>query len=187
MENIVTPDKLRVRLALVAPFAAAAVTALILLAVSFAAAGTADEFGYPSWAPTAGGALFALPTLIASMFFARAIWLKVGRPFRIRWARLVFGLAAVAAAIAFTASYVALVGDASSYRGEFNDLTQKYGPMYSLKAFLWVSAMIAVTFPMGGIWFLAKIAYLDAIESAGLAHVEGLDPIGELIKDRLGR
>ncbi len=173
----------RARLLIVAPFMATALAALTLAVSAVAASGAAEEFGYPDWAPTAGGLLFAVPTFCAAAFYARAVWLRTYGPFRLRFLRLAPGTAAVLGGFVLTAAYAVVVGDPDTYRGEFDRNTGEWNPMYSLESFLGLTLLVATVFPMAGVWFFAKVAYLDAIEPLGLEEVEGPDPMGQMIRE----
>jgi hypothetical protein len=183
MQREATAENQALRLALVAPFVITAATALVLVAASVAASGVADSVGYPSWAPTAGGMLFAVPTFFAALFFGWRTWLATRHPFRLHLLRLLVGLAAIVGAIVLTLSYVVLVDDPDSYRGRFDPVTQEWEPNFTLNSFLWASVLIATTFPMGGVWFLARYAYLAGIEPRGLDTPEGPDPVGQILQD----
>lgn len=182
MNQIISPNATNLRLMLIAPFLLAALLGLALILTSLMAFGAADEFGYPSWAPVVGGLIYALPVSAGAVFFGLGVMRRTARPFRLQWLRLLGGVVCLAGVIALTASYALLVSDPSSYRGEFDPVTQKYEPLFDIKAFLWLTVLMATTFPNGGLAVAIKVLYLDAIKPAGLAAPAGSDPIGELMR-----
>jgi hypothetical protein len=95
--------------------------------------------------------------------------------------RLTLGLIAILGGLVLTASYVALIGDSGSYRGKLDPVTKEWIPNFSLDWFLFLTLLIATSFPMGGVWVLARFAYIGAIEPIGLKKVEGPDPVGQLL------
>ena len=171
------------RLALTLPFVAIILAALVLVVAAFDAWSAARDVGYPDSAPTIGGLIFALPTLIAAAFFARQVWLRTFQSYRVKPWRLAMGLATVIGGLAVTVSYAFLVGSPDSYHGELDPTTREWVPNFSLDWFFILTVLMATFFPMGGVWFFAKVAYLDAIEPIGRTEVEGPDAIGQLLRE----
>jgi hypothetical protein len=183
MEWKASPEQRKLRLALMAPFIAIILAALVLVVAAFNAWGAAQDVGYPDSAPTIGGLIFTIPTLVAASFFARQVWLRTFQPYRLKPWRLALGLAAVLGGLALTVAYAFLVGDPESYHGAIDPVTKEWTPNFTLDWFFILTVTMAIFFPMAGVWFFAKVAYLDAIEPLGRAEVQGPDAIGQLMRE----
>lgn len=177
------PENRKLRVALAVPFVAIVLATVVLVVAAVDAWGAAEDVGYPDSAPTLGGLIFAIPTLIAASFFARQVWLRTFQPYRLKPWRLALGLAAVLGGLAVTVSYAFLVGDPDSYHGELDAVTKEWAPNLSLDWFFILTVLMTTFFPMAGVWFLAKTCYLDALEHIGLDEVEGPDAIGQLMRE----
>jgi len=153
-----------------------------LMLVSLTAFGAGNEVGYADWVPPLGAYLFAVPVSLGSATFARAVWRRTQGEVRVQKLRLLGGLAAIAAVIAITVAYAVLINDPDSYRGRFNQFTQKWEPNFGESSFLTFTLLIVFTFPCGGLAALIKVLYLDSIQAVGLSRPSGIDPIGEILR-----
>jgi hypothetical protein len=174
----------KLRVALVSPFLFSMAACLLLMAVALTAFGAGDEVGYPAWAPPAGAYLYAVPVFPGSAVFAAAVWGRTFRDFRLQRWRALAGLMAILVVIAITIAYAALINEPDSYRGQFDERTQRWEPNLTLESFLSFSLLMAVFFPCGGLAVIIKVLYLDAIQAVGRALPEGVDPIGEILRTK---
>ncbi len=165
------------------PFAVYGGSALALIAASFSARGVADSVGYPAWAPTAGGILFAVPNLLFAILLATLTWRHTSAPYRVAPRRLAIGLLGIAAATALTVAYAFSIHNISSYQGAFNTVTNKYDPAWSLKYFIAASFLLGAVWPCGVLALFGKFGYVD-----GLRRIEkrpaGPDAIGQMLAER---
>ncbi len=171
------------RLLWLLPFAVYGSSAVALMVASFSARGVADSVGYPHWAPTAGGILFAVPNLLFAILLATLTRLHTNAPYRIAPKRLALGFVGIAAAAALTLAYAFSIHNVSSYQGAFNTVTNKYDPAWSLKYFIVASFLLGAIWPCGALALLAKFGYVD-----GLRRIEkppaGPDAIGQMLAER---
>ena len=181
--NEVFSPQSKVRLALLAPFLLLMASTIALMAASLTAYGVADDFGYKPWVPATGALLFAIPVLVGSALFARAVWLRTLQPFRLQKLRFILGLLSVVAVIAITVAYIVLVNDPMTYRSnEIDSITHRYKPNLTPESFLSFSLLMALFFPCGGFAIAAKFLYLGAINAVGLSKPAGIDAIGEIMR-----
>jgi len=166
---------------MVLPYVVATVLGVLLAANSFLAWNAAASVNYPAWVPTVAGLMFAGPILLLAPILAFGTWTRTRSAFRINVIPVLVWFALLCACIALAVAYLLTIGNASSYEGTFNTVTQSYEPLFNLFTFLQVSALLAV-FETGALLLVpAKFLYWPAIQTVS-AGVQGQDAIGQIIR-----
>jgi len=168
------------RLILAAPLACAAASLALVLA-SVAAYGAADKYGYPGWAPTAGGLMLAIPLAFFSLRAAGAMLAELSLPHNLDRLKLALGSAAFLLATAVLIAYAVTIGRASSYEGDFNVVSGKYEPLFNVNSFL-IASLIFTLMISAALLAATRSFYLPSIDHQ-LHKVQGVDPMGALMKD----
>ena len=185
MPPAAAPTETRLRLLLSLPFILLVGSSVVLAIAALSASGAAEEVRYPDNLPVFAGLLAATPSAIFGVAAIIMVWNRTAARFQVRATRLLFGLVAIAAAVAMLLAYTVIVGDPGHYKGEFNNVTQEWDPRVPTSgSYVALIAGVSTFFPMGALAFMAKYLYIDAIEPGQLDRPEGRDPIGTIMSGR---
>ena len=175
------PESGNRNLLLAAPIACG-LAASALVVASAAAWGAAESVGYPGWAPTAGGLILALPLMAVALRAYRAMSRETAIDYNVNRTKLLLGSAVFVLATAVLIAYAVTIGRASSYEGDFNQLTGKYDALFNLESFL-IASLIATAMITVALHVASEKLYLAAIDHQR-GSVEGRDPLGSLMRRR---
>jgi hypothetical protein len=161
---------------------AAVATALVLTVMSVLAKGAANGVGYDAWTPVAGGLIFAVPLLVAGVVTLVGVWQRTRRPYLVKTPGIYFGALGLIVWIAIGLAYVLLIGTHSTYEGEFNQVTQRFDPLFNEHSFIIASLVISLFYPTGISILATWYFFLNSIVEPPRQTVEGVDPIGTIAR-----
>ncbi len=165
---------------LAAPPLVSAMAAMALVVASLAAYGAGDAVDYPGWMPTLGGLITALPIMVLSLLAFAEMRRATGEDYNANLVRAALGGSVYLLAGALMVAYVATIGNEDSYKGEFNTTTGRYDPLFTGPFFIFASVALTALICIG-MELAKRQLYLPAIDHQ-IDEVEGLDPLGEVMK-----
>jgi hypothetical protein len=177
------PKHIGLRVTLIAPFVLVSGAAVVLIVAAMQSFGAAQEFGYPDAVPPIGGVIFATPVLVCSAWVGWQVWRRTKSPYQLEARRLVIGVAPVFIYLTLLLTYAGTIGDSDSYRGAFNQVTGRWDPQFSVKAFILLQVGISLVIPFALFALMVIALYLGSIRIPGLDVPAGPDPIGQLLAE----